>query len=482
MENQKAQLSTTKAQVLGLVRQSQEQAARLETTTKKLNLQIFDKDREIITKTAEAEAEASGIGITSKPGRGPKYRELTEQLQRLEETKKNLELQLHAYNQRLAAARKVIVGHESEVVAINAELQQLDNQTLSEQESNGPAQRTKLAGTLRSGALDALQRLKNGRIAFEQNPTRAGLDVLQSVCSTIIDLLSGSTVLTSKVSASSCDPGTTHEAASRLYSLNEGTIALGLNCSGDQRASSGGGVEAQLAMARSCLQYSRLLPSDTVEIRADINALERNRDDLAHRFVVTTNAFTDGNRLAYLALAIAVAIDSLVFMSGLFGANAAHSPKSPVPQNDRLTSRQIEGMIYSALLPNVFKNAASALEIIKPVADTVNSSIGWTHEIDLRRGSRPRRRVSCEGSSMPAFRLTSFGVTPRVRSIIFCEANSLNRCMTLRDQAFIKNQGNGGFSDLALHADTVLRIPSSVLGKTRLLISVAHVRRQSGRC
>ena len=34
-----------------------------------------------------------------------------------------------------------------------------------------------------------------------------------------------------------------------------------------------------------------------------------NRDDKAHRFVVTWNAFQDGNRLAYLALAIAIGID-----------------------------------------------------------------------------------------------------------------------------------------------------------------------------
>ena len=61
---------------------------------------------------------------------------------------------------------------------------------------------------------------------------------------------------------------------------------------------------------------------------AQMSTIDLNRDDKAHRFVVTWNAFLDGNRLAYLALAIAIAIDSLVFMSGLFGANAVRSPLS----------------------------------------------------------------------------------------------------------------------------------------------------------
>ena len=51
-----------------------------------------------------------------------------------------------------------------------------------------------------------------------------------------------------------------------------------------------------------------------------------NRDDKAHRFVVTWNAFLDGNRLAYLALMLAIGVDALVFMSGLFGAQALRSP------------------------------------------------------------------------------------------------------------------------------------------------------------
>ena len=128
IESEMVQLSRRKNQLSKLVEQLQGQAARLETTVDMLNQQIFEKDREVIAKTAEAEAEASGIGVTSKAGRGPVYRELAEQLQRLEEEKKNLELQLSAYNKRLDTARQAVAGNESEVAAIETKLQQLKGQ------------------------------------------------------------------------------------------------------------------------------------------------------------------------------------------------------------------------------------------------------------------------------------------------------------------------------------------------------------------
>ena len=55
---------------------------------------------------------------------------------------------------------------------------------------------------------------------------------------------------------------------------------------------------------------------DTDALRQKINFIELNRDDKANRFVVTWNAFQDGNRLAYSSLAIAIAVDGLVFLSG----------------------------------------------------------------------------------------------------------------------------------------------------------------------
>ena len=91
-----------------------------------------------------------------------------------------------------------------------------------------------------------------------------------------------------------------------------------------------------------CLSDSGLPSKETDELRTKISYVEMNRDDKAHRFVVTWNAFQDGNRLAYLALAIAIGIDSLIFMTGLFGANAVRSPLSDVPSMKARNSQQLK--------------------------------------------------------------------------------------------------------------------------------------------
>ena len=111
-----------------------------------------------------------------------------------------------------------------------------------------------------------------------------------------------------------------------LIALNAGLDSFAKNCSGGDKLPQTSGTDGLLSFGRKGLQDSGLPSRDSSEMSGKMSSIDLNRDDKAHRFVVTWNAFQDGNRLAYLALAIAIAIDSLVFMSGLFGANAIRSP------------------------------------------------------------------------------------------------------------------------------------------------------------
>lgn len=394
-ENERLQVTSRLAGLSSRIRLVQGRAETLASAVKRLNQRVFDKDREAIAKAAEAEAEARGIGVTSRVGRGPKYRELVEEHRRLKEEKNTLELQLRSYSTRLEAARKELADLEGRAAAERSGLSQLDIRTASARGADESTKRKRLADALRSRAKAELQRLERDRIAFEQNPTRSGMDALQAQCARIVGLISGSPVLTNKVDMSVCNPSKAHEAAVQLYALDAGAAALRTKCSAEEGLAGVTGMEPQIAWARSCLRLSGLPTSDVAEMRAGIDALERNRDDKAHRFIVTTNAFTDGNQLAYLALAIAIAIDALVFMSGLFGANAALASKSALPQRDDRDAGQLEAMIESALLPNIFENATHALETIKPAAHPAASGSDWTHELDLadpRVTSRGRLR------------------------------------------------------------------------------------------
>src|SRR5690606_36248950 len=124
-----------------------------------------------------------------------------------------------------------------------------------------------------------------------------------------------------------------------------GLAAFEAGCAGGSKVPQDAGTDALLAFGRKCLQDSGLVSKETADFASRMQAIEMNRDDKAHRFVVTWNALVDGSRLGYLALALAIGIDSLVFMAGLFGAAAARSPLSDVPNPRARSAEQLEAIV-----------------------------------------------------------------------------------------------------------------------------------------
>src|SRR6185436_1379774 len=111
-----------------------------------------------------------------------------------------------------------------------------------------------------------------------------------------------------------------------------------------------------------------LVSADADDLGKRLQAIDMNRDDKAHRFVVTWNAFLDGNRLAYLALVLAIGVDALVFMAGLFGAAAVKSPLSDVPSPKARSAEQLEAIVKNALGEDRLENAELVLAAMKPMS------------------------------------------------------------------------------------------------------------------
>src|SRR4029079_1261722 len=88
-----------------------------------------------------------------------------------------------------------------------------------------------------------------------------------------------------------------------------------------------------------------------------------------HTCVVSCTAVQYGTRVAYLALAIAIGIDSLIFMTGLFGANAVRSPLADVPSGKGRNSAQLEAIVENALLPDTLDNARATLNAMRPITN-----------------------------------------------------------------------------------------------------------------
>ncbi|MBS0267874.1 MAG: hypothetical protein JSS54_02720 [Proteobacteria bacterium] len=328
------------------------------------------KLRDVDAKRVEALAEDKGVEGSGKAGRGPLYRQRMDELGQLQAA-------AQIAQERMKDAQKRLAGVESRLSAVDRELATLDGDLAKYKgEAETAEQRIKL--TENSSETDAGPKVDPSRILplFEQtksefraDPTVEHLGAVQRMCGDITSAMQATPETKALVSSIDCDPKTTADAASTLFALQAGTKIFENTCMGGDKLNANKSTDDLFAFARRCLADSALPSADTDTLRTHINHIELARDDKAHRFVVTLNAFQDGNRLAYLALAIAIGLDGLIFMSGLFGANAVRSPLSDIPSFRTRSGSQLEATINAALGAHPYETAWLTLTSLRPITN-----------------------------------------------------------------------------------------------------------------
>lgn len=348
---------------------------------------VSEIERRLDEQRAVVLAEEKGVEGTGKVGRGSQWR-----AEKAAESRIASELQVA--NERLSAPQKRIDSIDKRISTIKAELSQIEGQ-LAQLKGEAQTAQQRITALEASTGTDqdslkvdparVLPAFERAKAAFRQEPTAVGLTDLQLQCTNLLGAMTATPTTKEGVRDIDCDPKSASEAASVVFALNNGTNVFNANCAGGERLEGLGSTDALFGFARKCLTDSGLPSKDTDELRTKINFAELNRDDKAHRFVVTWNAFSDGNRLAYLALAIAIAIDALVFMSGLFGANAIRSPLQDVPRNQARSAQQLEAVIENALQPHPYENARAVIAAMRPI----ESRNGYTQRVTLDDPSVP---------------------------------------------------------------------------------------------
>ncbi len=374
--------------------------------------------KEIDAKRVEALAEDKGVEGTGKEGKGPVWRQRQEELGKLQAAAAIAGERFKDAKKRLDAVDARIANVERELSAVDGELAKLKG------EAETAGQRIKL--TEAAVSVDADQQIdparmvpvfEKARAEFRREPAAERLATVRQICGQIYNAMASTEPTKAKIKGFDCDPKQASEAAAVMFALNAGSKSFDANCAGGDKLAHHNGTDALFGFARGCLADSGLPSKETDQLRTKINVHELNRDDKAHRFVVTWNAFEDGNRLAYLALAIAIAIDGLIFMSGLFGANAVRSPLSDVPKARARSAQQLEATINAALGVRQYETASRVLSVLRPISNVDGFSALATLD-GLDRGTADRvRQVLTAGADIGA--VEPAGTAPesyRVRS------------------------------------------------------------------
>ena len=367
---------------------------------------VYAAEKRFDEQRVKVMAEEKGVEGSGKSGRGQFWRAARD-----EEAKIQGELQIA--RERLRSHETRLTGLDKRIATVRAEVAQLDGD-LAKLKGETETATQMIAVTKTAGGGDQANMadpsttaaaLDRERQSFRQKPEQATLANLQAICSTLQGVSLKVAALQNEAASVDCDPKRATETAAPVFALNSGIVAYEQHCAGGDRLPQAGGTDALLLFGRKCLQDSGLASRDVAPLAAQLSALDLSRDDKAHSFVVTMNALTDGNRLAYLALAIAIGIDSLILMSALFGAAAVRSPLTDLDGVNDLTAEQLEAAIDATLLQTAepARTLSALLQAQRPIAGTN----GYTSEIwidDRNQIADEMRAVLTAASSIGAVR------------------------------------------------------------------------------
>lgn len=323
----------------------------------RLNARLDESNAAIVEQQHRMDAEERGVGETGKPKRGPVWAKLSKEQQRLIAGRD--------------ATASLIALKTGQLKALDAERQSLQERMdrtrgqqadigsrIAESERAAAQARQELDGPGAGAGLDLeqnVQALRNALPEFARTLDLAAFDRAANLCKDLMDAMGTVPSLAPRLQGLSCDRGPLlglqnpiDQAAAALAVQERDCLAGGKNAKTVDNLA----FAEALSYARTCLDASRL-PNDTIRPeRREIDRLEREENPQASPFTKTTNALLAGEKLAILALAIALAIDLLVFFTGLVGAKSieatVEAPVDPVLPNDSYNVKLYKYVLGSA--------------------------------------------------------------------------------------------------------------------------------------
>ena len=374
-------LVTEQEQLKATLLRLDNQRPSLESNLQEIETQKRSKQQELATREAEARAEARGVGATGREGRGPKFRELNKFVTKLKIDIDAINSQLNTAQAALDENNRRTIGARNRLVEVENNIARFQTQEQAETEQlNARKEFSNPNSGLQIDISSGFKSLEKQVAGFREAPSREALDLIQQLCRRLSTTISQISQLKQQADGINCDPGKTNELGAPVFALNKGLARYQALCGKEAKVPDN--TDALLDFGQRCVLTSALPSSDTQSYRNALNRIALNRDDKAHRFVVTWNAFTDRNALAYLALTIAIAIDSLVFMSGLFGAAAVVSPLADSPKARSRPVSQLKEIIDNALLPDKAYASDLVLNVMNPLHD--DDKDGYMAKVNLK--------------------------------------------------------------------------------------------------
>jgi len=316
----------------------------LEEDLSKLRSNLAKAEDAIVAKQHEMDAEERGVGKTGKPNRGPVWRGLEKEQQRLIVDKDAIANRIALEGRRLDDLNAECAAIQSRIDKITEQQRGLPTRAAAAAKVVEEARREVASTGAGTAGLDLDQGVETLRAALPQFATSLDLshfDDAAALCQRLLTDMAAIPLLEQKTKPLSCDRGPMLPLLNPINEAAASLAAVELDClpGGDATKTVDKLPFADaLTYGRTCVETANLPGSATRAERRELDRLDREESPQASPFTKTTNALLAGEKLSIFALLIALAIDLLVLFVGLIGARAVEAtvepPVAPVSPTD----------------------------------------------------------------------------------------------------------------------------------------------------
>jgi hypothetical protein len=302
-------------------------------------------------------AEERGLGSSGRPKRGVAWNKLSKERERLivnRDTTASLIALKTDQLKALDAERRKLLGQLDRTRSKQAEI---DSRFATMERAAAEARQglDSPGGSTSLNPEQAIQALRNALPRFTRTLDMADFERSAILCNDVLNLMGTVPALGPRLARLSCDRGpvinlqfSIDEAAAALGAVERECLVGGKNAKTIDALS----VAEALTYARDCLDASQLSNETIRPQRREIDRLEREESPEASPFTKTTNALLAGEKLAIVALLIAITIDILVLFTGLVGAKSTdtrvEAPLDPVQPTDSYRVKLYKFILSSA--------------------------------------------------------------------------------------------------------------------------------------
>jgi hypothetical protein len=238
--------------------------------------------------------------------------------------------------------------------------------------------------TALTGVGDQVLNLRHALVTFNGTGNTDAYNTMLSGCSALVNMLGRQDKTKQLLGTATCDATALAPAIARLNAAEEATGKYRAGCRVDDAFNALTAVKEMVDRARVCAGLSALPFARISYERNEIDRIEQENSPATSHFERAIATLSRGDKLAWLALAIAFSIDFLVLIAAMLGARAADHV-APQAVLDSVSAAQFIDLTIRDDDPPHIRNQKKLLSLIRDDFESLDDGVvpGGRPVIDL---------------------------------------------------------------------------------------------------